>query len=185
MTEGTSPTEEILRQTNRDLFKRFCVLANKHKYYSDPANRPHYWIDVSLHIERDRLWTEIPQDFSLPAVVVQDVIQEDGREEIELATTSFGRLPRIVISADNILYSTANFYLFNEEGDSLKYEEIERISHDGKTLQENLLGYGISGEVKRLDYKIDEEGRYTQLSVGDYEKLVSILNQIETGELRP
>ena len=40
-------------------------------------------------------------------------------------------------------------------------------------------------EVKRLDYKIDEEGRYTQLSVGDYEKLVSILNQIETGELRP
>lgn len=185
MTEGTSPTEEILKQTNRDLFRRFSVLANKHKYYSDSINRPHYWIDISLHLERDKLWTEIPQDFSLPAVVVQDVTEEDGREQIELATTSLGRLPRIVISADDILYSIKNIYLFNEEGNALKYEEIEKMSHPEKSLRENLLGYGISEEVKKLDYKIEETGRYTQLNVGDYEKLLSILNQIETGELKP
>ncbi|MEK7558815.1 MAG: hypothetical protein AAB521_00750 [Patescibacteria group bacterium] len=187
--EGTSPTEKILRQTNKDLFMRFSGLSKKSRHYSDPTNRPNYCIDVSLHNEqeysRGRFIENIPDNFSLPTVVIQDVTTEDGRVQIELATTSYGRLPRVVISSDGILFALANVYLFNEEGQALKYEEIEKISYPEKSLQENLDYYGILKEVRRLDYKIEEAGRFTQLNIGDYEKLLSILRQIKTGELRP
>lgn len=184
--------EEILKQTNKDLFRRFSEQHGRFVWPEDPE----HWLDARLIKDPDGAiedwYMEImPDGFSFPIIVVYETHQ-NARQQVEVSTSRYGRLPRIVVGADGEVYDILNAYYFDEKGNSTKIEDISRASSSSprdSTLEQKLDDIGGQNfsidVIQRIDVTPEEGNRFVQFSVGDYEKLLSLLYLIEEGELLP
>lgn len=91
-----------------------------------------------------------------------------------LCTTPYGELPQVVVGSDNNMYLLSNYYIVTAGGQAVKYEEIIK--------DESALEIDKAVTQKVGFTPSEEDSRIVPFSENDYEKLSSLLMQIEAGE---
>lgn len=166
---------------NRTIYERILPKSDPNPRnlatYENPE-KPGYHIRVGFD-NRRFWWGKSPRGLRFPCVSIDD--HDRSNPAGQLVSTPNGWRPRAVVTPTEELFIYHSWYIFNGIGQSYRYDDAQNLFCFAESIDEKLRWYQVEHSAEFVDYIPEETSTYSPLDPGDYEKVLMLISNLESG----